>query len=312
MATAAPPAAKAHSDPGASFLQSIAAQNPANTPLSAGLQADPTYLAFLRGAGYSYNQALQLAAQNEAQARSTYQTANSRLPEQLRQAQESTDTGLLDRGVWRSGERLVRENRNVVANQEAGQDLLSQRAAAIQGAQSTLQGTLADLARARADAEGGLQDRMAQRANQDKYINAVRGAAQSGGSGGGGGSFTISAPTPPAPAVGPAPPKPAGTGSAGITGGSYSMPDHAAAQQPALAPGEHINDYIARPDVHNYLAGLDNQGQSNWLKFMQAQYPGADFRPVLLTLASVQQGQGQGQQSASQQGLRSSGAGHPF
>lgn len=276
-----------------SVFNTVRHNNPSATPLQPGESADPTYLAFLRGAGFQQNEAVQLALQQMQTARGTYQTASSRLPDQLHQAQEATDTGLLDRGSFFSGERLRRETQNVVANQEAGQDLASQQASAIQGAQNDLQSKLATLAQQRAEAEGSLVDRQEQRANQNKYIGAVAAGNSSGG--GGGGGFSL----PPLPAAPPAPPQTAVHVAASAGG------------QPAFSGN--INDYLASPGLHTYLAGLDNQGQSSWLKFVQAQYPGADFRPVLQTLAGIQTNQRAGQQQANnQQSLRGGGPGQGY
>lgn len=274
-------AAATKPDPGTQFLQDIAADNPAATPLSDGLHTDPTYAAFLRGIGYSYSDSVQKAMQQMTAARTTYDTQVSRLPEQLHQAQEATDTGLMDRGVYNSGERLVRENRNVVADQQTRQDLATQKASALSAAQGGLQSAIADLARQRADAEGDLQNRQEQRVNQDKYIAAVRGAA-SGGGGGGGGNVNLTLPGAPGPG-GALAPKPA-TASAGITGGSYSMPD--AGAQPAMAAGQHINDYLNSQPVFDYFAGLDAPGQNRFTTFVRAQHPDADFGGLVRYVAS--------------------------
>lgn len=268
-------------DAGADFLHQIAAENPANTPLAPGLTADPTYLAFLRGAGFSYQDALHTAFQQMAAARANYATQAQRLPEQLHQAQEATDTGLLDRGVYASGERLVRENRNVVANQQQGQDLVTARASALQGAQSQLQTAISTLARDRADAEGQLQDRVRQQSNQDRYIAAVAGA--SGGSGGGGGgSYTL-----PAPAVAPTAPAAPGANQTSAGRAQINAPT-----QPTLGAGQTIDDYLASQPVHDYVRGLAQPAQANFVSFIQAQHPNANLAPLLLAINGPQPGPG--------------------
>lgn len=256
----------------------IAAQNPLTGPLPQGLAADPVYLAFLRGAGYSFNNAAQAALANIAAARATYNTQQARLPEQLRQANEATNTNALDRGVFSSGERLQRVNRNVVANQNAHQDLVDARAAAISNAQQTLHSAIADLARQRADAVGALQERIRQQQNQDKVIAATRdaniqAARIAAGGGGGGGSVSITLPGPPGPAQ-----------AHGPTGGAAPGPNH----------GQTINDYLSSHETAGYVRGLAGPQQSDWFKFMQAAYPGADFRPLLLNIAAMGQPQSVG------------------
>ncbi len=282
-------ATKPKVDAGAAFLQSIAANNPANTPLQAGLHADPTYLAFLRGIGYSYDQATRTAFEQMESARAAYHTQASRLPEQLRAAQEQTDAGAMDRGVFASGERLQRENRNVVTNQQQGQDLLSARATAMSGAQQTLQGAIAELQRQRADAEGDLQNRIQQRADQDRYIKAV-GGANSGGGGGsvsfsvGGGGGTPAQPAPAQPAVAPAPKTPTGANA------GRSANQSTAAMQPALAPGQDINGYLSSRPLLDYLGALNPSQQQQFFAFTQAQYPNADFSVPLRYIAAQSTG----------------------
>lgn len=272
--TAAPAKAPAKAPVPADELKFInAANNPANNPLPGGLQADPTYLSFLRGIGFTQANAYQTALQNLASARSAYETQASRLPQQLSQAQEATDTGVLDRGVYDSGERLDRENKNVVANQQAGQDLLSARASAEQQALQGFQGTIAQLQQQQADAVGGLQDRRQQEADQQKYINQVAGG------GGGGTSVTISGGTvpvaPPAPAAtAPAPPKTQGPDGTTVAPNRIVTP---ASAQPAMAQGENIGQYLSTPSVKNYYDGLDAPGKQNFLTFIKAQYPTADL-----------------------------------
>lgn len=281
----ATPAAAGPKDPGAAFLQKIAAENPANTALQPGETADPTYLAFLRGAGFSFNQALQTALTQIAQAKAAYATQASRLPEQLRAAQETTDAGQLDRGTYNSGERLVRENRNTVANQQAGQDLLSGESGAISTAQSTLQAAIAQLAQQRAEAEGGLVDRRQQQTNQDRYISAVAGG---GGGGGGGGSISISYPTTPPATGGPAPAAPAAAPqhpadtNPADQSGNFASPAAAPRQQ----PGQNINDYLAAPATRSYYQNLSPQNQTNFVAFIKAGNPNANFMPLFPTSAS--------------------------
>jgi len=292
----------------------LGVENPANTPLTAGLRADPTYLSFLRGAGFSYDQAVHTAFQQETAARTNYATQAQRLPEQLAQAQEATDTGLMDRGAFNSGERLRRETQNVTANQEQGQDLASARAAAIAQAQAGLQGSISDLARQRADAEGTLQDRLTQQHNQDRlfdlqasnqkqYLAAA--GAQAGGSGGGG-SFTLpplpTLPSATAPAAAPKAAAGSGPGEQISGRGSFaSTPASTAPAQPAMVPGQHIEDYLLRPDVRGYVSGLSVPDQGKFLAFVQASNPTANYAPFLTWLGGVQQ-----QQSA-QMALRSGG-----
>lgn len=264
--------AAAKADPGKGFLQQIAAQNPLNEPLPPGVTADPTYLAFLRGAGYSYNQAWQTALQNMAAARASYDTQASRLPAQLQQTQEVTDQDAGNRGTYSSGQRLVEENRNTVANQQQGQDLVAARAAALQDAQSKLQVAISDLARQRADAIGGLQDRLTQRADQNRYIAAVANATRAAS--GGGGTITIGgSPQPPQPA------QPAQPGQPGQT-----QPNSRAGAQPQQAPGQSINDYLSSKPVYDYVTRLASPDQANFVKFIQAQYPTANVAPVLLAI----------------------------
>lgn len=269
-------------DPAAAAADAVrfiaAAQNPANTPLSPGLTADPTYLAFLRGAGFSQQEAQTQALAQIAQARAAYATQSARLPEQLTQARENTDNSYAN-GAFFSGERLVDQNRNTVANQEHGQDLLSTATGAYAGAQSDLQKTLADLARQRADAEGGLQDRQRQQSNQDRYISAVAGSR----SGGGGGGVTINIPTP----------------AGGVTTQPVGAPKPAGPAAPLLGAGQKIGDYLNSVPLHSYLGQLDNAGQGDWLKFMQAQYPTADFAPVLQAIAGIQASRQQSNQAQS-------------
>lgn len=266
------------SDPGTQFLEALAKQNPANTPLPAGEHADPTYLAVLRGMGYQFNQAVNVANSQMAQVRATYATQAQRLPEQLQQAQEQTDTGLLDRGAFQSGERLVRETRNRVANQEQGQDLLSARAAGLTGAQATLQSSLADLAKQRADAEGELVGRTQAQNNQDKYIAAVRGAASS--SGGGGGSVAVSVGGGGAPAT-PAPATPAGSANQSSAARAQTF----GTAQPILGGQQHINDYLASQPVVDYFSGLGANEQNQFVTFVKAQHPDADFAPLVKAVA---------------------------
>lgn len=308
MATATK--APAAPDAGANFLRSLAAsnlQNPANAALPGGLHADPTYLSFLRGAGFSYQEAINLAAQQQAAAKGTYATQSQRLPEQLKEAQEGTDTGLLDRGAYNSGERLIRENRNVVTNQQQGQDLISARAAALAQAQATLQGSISQLARDQADAVGSLQDRVQQQNNQDRYISAVAGANSGGGGGGGSVSFDLGpapgSPAPAAPASAPAASTPTSRAPAqGATPGG----------QPLQAAGQTINDYLASPSLLSYVGGLPADQQKQFVAFTQASNPGADLSPVLRYIAGNSTAAAGQQQSANQAGLRSGGNSKAF
>jgi hypothetical protein len=235
-----------------------------------------------------------------SQVRATYATQAQRLPEQLQQAQEQTDTGLLDRGAFQSGERLVRETRNRVANQEQGQDLLATRASGLTGAAATLQSSLASLAQQRADAEGSLQDRVQQQNNQDKYIAAVRGAAQSSGGGGSGSiSVSVGGGAPPAPTA----PAPAQTGPGGVQrvgnvvqagiGGRTGA-------QPILGGQQHINDYLGSQPVIDYFSGLGANEQNQFVSFVKAQHPDADFAPLVRAVAmrSQQSGPGSANQNA--------------
>lgn len=175
-------------------LQNIAAHNPANTPLPGGLPADPTYLAFLRGIGFTYGEAFQQAQQNIAAAKAQYSTAVQRLPAQLEQGEKAVNDQMLDRGTFDSGERLQKLALEKTADQNRRVDLASQQAQGIAGAQQSLQQKISELARAQADAVGGLQGRRQDQTNQDRYIQAVRAAAQSSGGGGGGGGIAL--PTP--------------------------------------------------------------------------------------------------------------------
>lgn len=257
---------------------SVLAQNPLNEALPTGLHADPVYLAFARGAGYSFTNAAEQNLAAIAAARAAYNTAASRLPDELKQAQIGTDLDAGERGVFSSGARLVDENHNRVINQQHGQDLVSARSGAIAQANSTLAQAIAQIARERADAVGSLQDRITQHANQDRYIAAIRGANSGGGGGGGGVSFSL-----PNPGAGlPGPPAPANPAAA-AGGGNALIPRTATYAQ----PGQTVNAYLASDPVAHYVYGLAGPQQQNWLTFMQKAYPNADFAPLLHNLASV-------------------------
>lgn len=283
-------------DPAAAALDAIrfisAARNPANTPLPGGTVADPTYLAFLRGAGFSQQDAQAQAIKQVADARAAYATQSQRLPEQLAVARENTDATYGATGDFASGERLVQQNRNTVANQQAGQDLLSTATGAYGSAESGLQGTLANLARQQADAVGGLQDRAQQHADQNRYIAAVAGARS-----GGGGGVTINLPNPP--------PTPGATPAATVANGPP------APVAPLLGAGQQINDYLSSQPLFSYLGQLNNNDQANWLKFVTTQHPGADFSPALTAIGQIQ-AQRANPQSQNQQGLRSGGPGQAY
>jgi hypothetical protein len=245
----------------------LAAKNPLNDTLPSGLAADPVYLAFARGAGYSFNNAAEQLLSQVAAARAAYNTGAARLPEQLKEALQGTNNAAADRGVFSSGERLVNVSRDRQANQNAYADLASTRSTAISNAQSQLQSAISQIARDRADAIGALQDRNTQRANQEKYIAAVRGANSGGG---GGGSVSLTLPSLPAP--GPAQPP-------GRAGGNAQGPN----------AGQTVNQYLADSATAQHVYRLAAPQQADWMKFMQAAYPGADFAPLLQNINRINQ-----------------------
>lgn len=170
-------------------------------PLPEGLQADPTYLAFLRGAGMDQTTAWTTALQHLAAVKANYATQVQRDPEVLRQANEDTDQSYLNNGGWANGHRLQELARNRVTDQQRLQDLATQEATGISDTHTQLQQQLSDLGRNNVDQIGALQGRQDETNNQDKYIAAVAASQQQPGSAA---VPTPGAPTPAAPAPHPA------------------------------------------------------------------------------------------------------------
>lgn len=152
--------------------------SPVDQPLPEGLQADPTYLAFLRGAGMDQTTAWTTALQHLAAVKANYATQVQRDPEQLRQANEGTDQAYLNNGGWANGNRLQELARNRVTDQQRLQDLATGEATGISDTHTQLQQQLSQLGRNNVDQIGALQGRQDQQNNQDKYIAAVGAANQ--------------------------------------------------------------------------------------------------------------------------------------
>lgn len=152
------------------------ADSPLEQPLPEGLQADPTYLAFLRGAGMDQTTAWTTAIQHVAAIKANYQTQVQRDPELLRSANESTDQSYRDNGGWANGNRLTELARNRVTDQQRLQDLATGQATGISDAQTQLRQQVSGLGRENVDQMGALQGRQDATNNEDKYIAAVSAA----------------------------------------------------------------------------------------------------------------------------------------
>lgn len=161
----------------------VAPANPLGLPtfqpegLPAGLPTDPTYAAFLRGAGMDARTAEATALSHIAAIRAQYRTNVQRDPAVLQQDLENTDNGYLSNGDFFSGHRLVDENKNQVADQQRRQDFSTAEATGISGERTGLQQHLSDLARQNADQIGQLQQRHNDLVNNDRYIQAVNNQA---------------------------------------------------------------------------------------------------------------------------------------
>lgn len=209
---------------------SYLAGSPLQQPLPEGLQADPTYLAFLRGAGMDETSAWTTAIQHVAAIKANYQTQVQRDPEMLRSANEDTNQDYLNNGGFANGRRLEDLARNRVTDQQRLQDLSTQQATGISDAQTQLRQQLSELGRNNVDQQGALQGRQDATNNQDRYIAAVRDANQ-----------------PAQPAV-PTPAVPAGA-----PGAPAAHPAIAAgAQLAAMAPG-------AQSAFRQFVTGLAQQ-----------------------------------------------------
>lgn len=185
-------------------------RNPMGQPLPAGMHADSTYAAFLRGMGMDYTTAFNTAVQSIAQTRAQYATAIQRDPNVYAHERKDVNDSMADRGVYLSGERLTKLNDARVNDVNRRNDFATAQAQGIAGAEDALRQQVSALARNRVDQQGALQARHDQVNSQESYINAVRQAAiqsaqiaasaarGAGGGGGGLGGFSLGAPGAPA------------------------------------------------------------------------------------------------------------------
>ena len=213
--------------------------NPATDQLPPGLQADSTYLAFLRGLGVDYTTAQAAALQNIAAARAAY--AGNVETEPLRRQQEirGVNDALGDRGLWFSGERLTKVAEQRTASQERLAQYAAAQADAIRAARQGLASTIAQENMQRAEQVGGLQQRTDQRHNTDAYNRALANLA--GGGGGGGGGFSYGGGTLPGTGAAPTP-----------------APHAAAAPARPPSPSNPYAGFASNNDLRNYFLAVGN------------------------------------------------------
>ncbi len=161
----------------------LVAPNALNLPtfqpegLPGGLPTDPTYAAFLRGAGMDARTAEATALTHIAAIRAQYHTNVQRDPATLHQDLENTDNNYLSNGDFFSGHRLVDENKNYITDANRLQDYSTGEATGISGERTGLQQHLSDLSRQNADQIAQLQQRHNDLLNNDRYIQAVNNQA---------------------------------------------------------------------------------------------------------------------------------------
>jgi hypothetical protein len=70
---------------------------------------DPEYLAFMRGAGYSEAEVLAELARKQGSMKRQLARAQPRFADELRQAEKGVETDFTNRGLYRSGNRMVEQ-----------------------------------------------------------------------------------------------------------------------------------------------------------------------------------------------------------
>lgn len=155
-------------------------------PLPAGVTADPTYLAFLRGVGMDQSTAWATAIQHISSVQAAYQTAVERDPQILKDAIRGVNGTYSANGNFFSGGRLEDVAQKRVEDEQRRADQAGAQAQGISDAQLQLRQNLSTLARQNVDQIGALQGRHDERAAQDRYIGAVRQQALARAGGGSG------------------------------------------------------------------------------------------------------------------------------
>lgn len=234
--------------------------DPSGAALPPGLRADSTYQAFMRGIGANYQQAAAATLQQMAAARAAYVTQKGRLPGELEQNIEQVND---NHDVWFSGERLQKVARERLESQQKAEDLIAARAAAITGARQGFGSKVSELGMSQADAVGQLQARLAQQANQDKYIKAVAGANAAAAAGSGTTSYSVSLPGGTAP------------GAAGGTNPAAPIAPDARPGTPGgpAAPGQ--KRVAGPPSAHSMLPFAPYQQGTSRMAYFQGMDPKA-------------------------------------
>lgn len=159
---------------------------------------DPEYLAFMRGAGYSEAEVLAELARKQGSMKRQLARAQPRFADELRQAETGVQSDFTNRGLYRSGARMVEQ---VDAGNRVRRDQLEFNSGISDQMGDLNSAAMRDIAEGRRQAmDMALTSRQTaaiNRANSGQGVGGLGGYPTAGGSGGG--YPTVSAPSGPGP-----------------------------------------------------------------------------------------------------------------